>query len=85
MEIADLIDIEYYWWKVICEHVLTLEAASAALFIEEHDLDNSACRALWLVQKCLFTCVCMLNCTGLRARQHLRVHELLSINDNKKG
>ena len=36
------------------ESNLWTRAASAALRIEEHDLDNNACRALWLVREHLF-------------------------------
>ena len=39
---------------------LWTHAASAALCTEEHDLDNIACHALWLVAERLFTCVCTL-------------------------
>ena len=61
----------------------TIIDACAVLRIEEHDLDNNACGALWLVQEHLFTCMCTLNCacvqTWLHARQYLRIHEILSI------
>ena len=37
-------------------------AASAVLCIEENDLDNNACLAVWLVRERLFTCVCLIIC-----------------------
>ena len=64
-------------------------AASAALCIEEYDLDNSACHALWLVQESLFTCMCTLiracvetGCMPDNTYVFTELHELLSINSS---
>ena len=52
---------------VIRTSAYSQSTASAALCIEEYGLDNNACRALWLIRECLFTCVSVLN----RARAYV--------------